>query len=606
MPNRNATNKKTFKKENKIMEEEYQDNTNMSAYDQGRVLKSVTKDYIESYAVQNKPLPSPHDISEELLQAIASEYSSVNCLKDGRNKWKSPTELPASCTAELLLETRLFARIVTDPNAEPSLYMYQKSGEHAGTYRFVDTKNSTFNQMVSEYNFKASERYRKEVLLYITNYAEMRSVTTNDKWVAVGNGAFNVATADFIPNTDPRYREKFVYLMKVHTDYNPLAVTNVYMTDPENGHTVDVDSFMESYFGTGSDMTELLWQLIYALVRYNRNYKVCHFFCNVDGANNSGSNGKSTLLDLFRSLLGEGTYCSPKIHELNERFALGRLSDTFAILVDEVAVDVPVEKIDVLKSLATRDSSLTSERKYADPRTFRWNGNMIFACNGWIKIMEKTGAAERRFYFWNFTKRFTGATDNPFIQETFVKDKKVHEYILYRVLHMGDIKKLIRPKEIDDNLAQYRIDNGNAVHEFLDTFALPDENGNIPLVWDMQPFKWLYALFQAWMQNEVQRRNTYSPKRFRLEVAAWAANHSDIWEVHTGDVHRKSGSMTQAEPLIAEYDVDGWYDPSYAKDGSLWYQRKRFTNNSCRPALKATYTGALIRKPYAAVPPVKN
>lgn len=588
------------------MEDFQNNNANAASYDQGLVLRSVTRDYIASYATQNKPLPSPHEVSEALLAAIADEYDSINVFKLGRDKWKVPTTLPASCTGELLLETKLFSKIVTDPNAEPSLYMYHESGEHAGTYRFVDTKNSTFNKMVFEYNFKAAERYRKEVLLYIADHAEIRSVTTDDKWVAVGNGAFNVATAKFIPNTDPQYRKKFVYLMKVHTDYNSLASVNVCLTDPETGQTFDVESIMESYFGKGTDMTELLWQLMYSFVRYNKNYKICHFLCNVDGANNKGSNGKSTILDLLRYLLGEGTYCSPKIHDLDGRFTLGRLAETFAIIVDEVAVDVPVEKIDVLKSLATRDGSVTSERKFADPRTLRWNGNMVFACNGWIKIMEKTGAAERRFYFWNFTKRFTGATDSPFIQETFVKNKRVLEYILYRVLHMGDIKKLIRPKEIDENLAQYRIDNGNAVHEFLDTFALPDENGDIPLEWDLQPFKWLYALFQAWMQNEVKRKNAYSPKRFRLEVAAWASNHDDIWEVKTGDVHRPSSSMTQPEPLIAEYDVDDWYAPDYSRNGVLWNRRKTSTDFSCRPVLKATYRGALIRRQYAAAQPAKD
>lgn len=103
---------------------ENQDITTMPVYDQGVVLRSVTKDYIQSYAAQNKPLPSPHEVSEELLEAIADEYDSVNCFKIGRNKWVLPTALPASCTGELLLETKLFARIVTDPNAEPSLYMY--------------------------------------------------------------------------------------------------------------------------------------------------------------------------------------------------------------------------------------------------------------------------------------------------------------------------------------------------------------------------------------------------------------------------------------------------------------------------------------------------
>ena len=61
---------KKFKKGDTNMEQ-LQNNTNTSTYDQGSVLRSVTKGYIKSYAAQNKPLPSPHTVSEELLEAIA-------------------------------------------------------------------------------------------------------------------------------------------------------------------------------------------------------------------------------------------------------------------------------------------------------------------------------------------------------------------------------------------------------------------------------------------------------------------------------------------------------------------------------------------------------
>ncbi|MDY2912236.1 MAG: DUF5906 domain-containing protein, partial [Agathobacter sp.] len=361
---------------------------------------------------------------------------------------------------------------------------------------------------------------------------------------------------------------------------------NPFIIDPSTGESFNVIDIFDSYFGKDTEMTQLLWETFYAVIRYNKNYSTIHFWENVqeEGGNGKGSNGKSTLLALMRNLCGDGTYCSVPIHKLNDRFALANLHDTFALLVDETPLSVPVEKCDILKELATRDASITTEKKFHDTREGTWNGTAIFCSNGYVQL-EKSEAAERRFYFWNFTKRFYGNTDRSFIRDVFVKNKDVLEYILYRLLHMGDIDKLCRPKEIDDNLAAYHKATCNTIHEFLNYVALPDENGNIKLQWSIQPFKWLYALYQGWLDIELGQHNKCTPKRFRQELVTWASQHRDLWDVITKDVHRKQGEMEQLEPLIDLYSIPNWHQyPMPNGQG--------FTSNS----LVSTYTGALIKK----------
>lgn len=551
----------------------------------------LIKDLTCSYFDNLDDVPSPRETAKELMALLSMGFTERFHLTG--EKWHVPKELPASTLSTALSKTGDFVQILTDSNSTPQLYVYAKSGHYAGTYRYVDMRDLTgeFHKIVREWNYNTNANYRKEVLLQLADEAPLIKETQDNSWVPVANGAFNVKTQEFIPLSDPSYRNRFVFLKKIHTNYNLLANTNPILTDPDTGDVFDVDSFMDSYFGPGTDMTKLLWELFYVLVRYKKNYRVCHFFCNVDSGNNAGSNGKSTLLSLMRSLLGEGNFCSVKLHDMNKDFSLAPLHNTIAILVDEVAVDVPIVQCDILKTLATRDESVTTQKKFHDPRTGKWDGNMVFCCNGWPRILEKTGAAEKRFYFWNFTKRFVGNADKTYLQDVFVHDKRVCEYVLYKVLHMGDIKRLSRPKEIDDNLAQYRMDNCNTVHEFLNEFALPDASGRIPLVWSMQPFTWLYAFYQQWLYKDLGQSNKMTPKKFRQEVISWSAQHTDIWKLQNCDVHRPKGVMEQNEPLIGEYEVKSWY-------GSIQQVMKPNGGfeTTFHPALVDTYTRALIRK----------
>lgn len=548
------------------------------------VIREITEDYIKTHY----PLPEPKVIQSELLRLFRAAFDLENSVREGESKWKVPTELPTSCLATILALTGIFVRIRTNPNEDPYLYVYHESGYHAGTFRYVELRSKTgeFNNQVKKYNYLASAKYRNEVLLNLADEAPIVEETTDSEWIPVNNGVFNVNTQEFIPYTDPAYRKRFVYLKKIHTDYNENATTNPYITDPDSGEVYNVEDVMNSYFEQDSEMTQLLWETFYAVVRFNKNYSTCHFWENVmaEGGHGTGSNGKSTLMALLRNLCGAGTYCSIPIHKLNDRFALANLHDTFANLVDETPLSVPVEKCDILKELATRDASISAEKKFGSIREGVWNGTMIFCSNGYVKL-EDSGATDRRCYFWNFTKRFYGDSDKTFIRDKFVENKDVLEYILYKLLHMGDIKKLSRPQQIDDNLVAYHNATGNNIHEFLNDVALPDSSGKTKLVWSLQPLKWLYSLYQGWIEEELHQSCKYGPKKFRQEVVNWANRHKDVWDVATTDVHRKAGEMEEYEPLIDKYSVDAWAQ-SPAPSG------KGFVSGS----LVSTYTNALIRK----------
>ena len=553
----------------------------------------LIRDITEAYFMgkESKDI-DPKQTRREVMRLLIMAFRHKNSCFNAR--LKTPQELPAATLATALSKTGYFARIRTDSESEPALYVYNDSGLHAGTYRYCDSRDDTgeFHNIVRRWNYTASFRYRREVFLYLAGEAPTLDETQDDEWVPVENGAFNVRTQEFISNMDDEYREKFVFLKKNHTAYNPNACVSPIITDPDTGDTYDIDTVIESYFGKGSPMTQLLWELFYSLVRYKKNYRVAHFFCNVDNGTNAGSNGKSTLLSLMRGLIGSGNYCSIKPTDMGKDFALGNLPDTTAILVDEISVTEPIDSIDILKTLATRDASVTTQRKFHDPRTGRWDGNMVFCCNGFPKITEKTGAAERRFYFWNFTKRFTGASDKNFIQDVLVKDERVLEYVLYKILHMGDIKKLSRPQEIDDTLDQYRKATYNTVHEFMNEMALPDSAGNIKLVWTMQPFRWLFELYQAWLLKDLGQHNKLTKKKFCQDIMAWCALHPDDWELRSGAVHRPKGAMEQNEPLIGEYGVTSWYGNVQTQFDS----NNQPVGTTYHPVLKDTYDNALMRK----------
>lgn len=545
-------------------------------------LEITTKEFLETYP---DVLSNPAGTNNALLATLNAGIVTENSARDNDSQWGKLNKLPSKCVADILNATGLFANITLPHSSEKKLYMYQSDGCDKGIYKYVDIRLKTgpFFTFLYKYIYTASTKFSSEILVQLANSAPDRELTLDDYLVPVGNGVFNVDTLDFIDYDDPNYRNNYVYIKKTRTNYNANAIINPVVIDPDTGESYNLDDVLDSYFGKDTDMTTLLWQFYYALVRYNKNYNTVHFFCNVDDEGNAGSNGKGLLLDLARNLLGFGNYGSVKLQDLSTtKFGLWNLHDCIAILVDEIATNIEVKQLDTLRSLATRDSSVTTERKYADPRTGRWDGTMGYACNGWPYFKDPSASTNRRMYLYNFTKRFVGDSDKSFLKETFIYNTDVLEYLLYKILHFGNIKKLIRPAEIDENMRQYLTDSSSDVSDFLDKFLLSDGSGSPTLQWDLLPFKFLFDFYRSWYMKERNRIFNMQKKDFRNAVITWAMKHPDDYNFTTGDINRHVKQMETLEPLIATYDVTDWKQT---------FTGIFYTN----PSLVSTYTGALFR-----------
>lgn len=110
----------------------------------------------------------------------------------------------------------------------------------------------------------------------------------------------------------------------------------------------------------------------------------------------NGSNGKSTLLNAIRNLVGSGNYAALPIERLGQRFALVSLFDRAVNLCADLNETDKVSEGN-LKMLVD-DSDIAYERKFRDVFTGRNFARLIFACNQLPRFRDRTDGLWRRVF----------------------------------------------------------------------------------------------------------------------------------------------------------------------------------------------------------------
>lgn len=119
-----------------------------------------------------------------------------------------------------------------------------------------------------------------------------------------------------------------------------------------------------------------------------------------------GSNGKSTLLEVFERILGVENVSSRGLVELEEnRFAVADLYHSYANICGDLP-DKAVEHTGTFKKLTGGDL-VTGEEKFNDPFSFRNTAKLIFSANDPPNISDESNAMYRRLLLMNFPTEFT-------------------------------------------------------------------------------------------------------------------------------------------------------------------------------------------------------
>lgn len=527
-------------------------------------------DYLRNY-LEEIDVPSTIDndfllkLGDGALKAKIQDVEEFNMMVKTAKK-RIPTRLDFEDVAVILLSLFTFVNIQkTEREEDTILAVYD---EKEGIYK---TSKKRMYEIIDRIAEGYKNRDKQDVLDKIELSVPTVEPTKERHLYAVGNGIYNRKTKTLEP-FDPKY----VFETKIPIPYKPNPVNTV-ITAPD-GYKWDVESWLADIASNDEEVIELLWQVIADCLQPNHSrHKSIWFY------SEKGNNGKGTVGQLIKNLLGKGNYASLSVDDFKHEFLKETLLGVAANISDENDVDIYIDSVKDYKASVTGDD-ININRKFEKPIRIQFHGTNIQMMNGLPKTKDKSDSFYRRIIIVPFLKSFTNNGERKYIKDDYIGRQEVLEYVLHKAINL-DFDEYIMPKVSAELLADYKESN-NPVLEFWND--LKDE-----FVWDLLPTTFLFDLFTKWEErNNPSRKGMLRSSTFLKQIRV-VINEDGGWEDRTdrNQKVRSQGKMDDFEPLIIEYgldkpDKDGkpsqWANPNYKGDNPV----KR-----CEFVRKATYRG---------------
>lgn len=531
-----------------------------------------------------------YDIATGILDNIEAYIETSPAFKNITRRYAKPNKLTPDCIAQILLSADIFGRFKLENNTY-LLGMYREEGPDAGIYQLLESEDDCLDlyKLMFEFDPGLKKPEREEIKKKLLIDAPLKKENRNPKLIALNNGVWfcseDVSKENmddfFLPYTTSECRE-FVFTKKIRTDFNPDAFNIAINTS--DGRKWDVESWMEEFFAPaetdgkpdekkiqeGRELTHLLWCIIHAFCRPNVDYKRSIWFGNPGG---KGNNGKGTFTALLRNLLGRDVCKSLNLKGFSENFALQGITHWIAIIADENAFKGNVDDVSRYKCIVTGDP-VSVNAKFGKPFDYIFHGMTLQCFNEYPNVCDNTGSFARRLLLLNWEKHFDKKTENRDIKDDYIGRKEVLEYVLKKVLLMGDIQTLPEPKPVQDAISRY-IDDTVPYSHFIKEFCLPDDDGLIKLRWKRMPIQFLYDLYSEWHKNQYQTKAAETAPTFKNLLY----NDKDLqgyWDINLRRAYWSKKDLLNplggknakpqdeeinpyvSEPLINDYNLAKW------------------------------------------------
>lgn len=504
-------------------------------------INQLISDEVELFFRADQTRYTPEQVESKLLHAINTRILTENAqggLK-GALAYRSLKVLPPFVIAACVLERdHSHLGLIGESRETARLYTYCEQGPDEGLYVPAEF---LIRQAAVAYNVSATSRDLDEVLRRLEDSVPMLEPSEDGDAVALANGIFDLRTKELA-----QFSPEVVLLSKCAVAFNPEA------TVPPVIDEWDVDSWMREIADDDAEVEQLLWEVIAALFRPGHAFEKAVFLYS-----ESGSNGKGTYLEMLRSLAGAERVASLALSDFESRFLPSSLQDSFAVLSDESDVGGYLEKAKILKSWLSHDW-IPFERKNRDLVKIKGRGLCVFCVNELPESKDKTESLYRRLLLVPFKRRYVGTERNPLIKHDYLKRREVLEYIARKALTMPLFDTFCEPEASRELLGETRVEN-DPVLQFAEEF-LPQFR------WDLLPWKFLYAVYSAWMRKEVPSGRPVSRREFNKRLTNYVeATPSCGWTIPRGKdgtqkIVRTHNKILGEEPLSVEYDLSNWFD----------------------------------------------
>ena len=229
----------------------------------------------------------------------------------------------------------------------------------------------------------------------------------------------------------------------------------------------------------------------------------------------AGSNGKSLLLDIISTLVGEQNICrTPFAKYGKDRFSVSTLVNKTAAIDDDIQPEEPLSS--TIKPLITA-RSLQCEPKYQDAFNFNLQATFVGAINGAPSTTDTTSAFWRRWCVIPFTETFekNARFAKDLIQAVSTPESRsgllTTSLSLYKaVLDKGEFTV---PKVSEDTVDTMRID-ANPVRLFVEDNMIFDADG-------FETRNDLYDAYVDWCAG--RREKEYGRKRFYASLREYGS-----------------------------------------------------------------------------------
>lgn len=487
------------------------------------------------------------ELGADLLSATNSAINSINSQRTkDEPKIKTLSALLPVQVAGIIQKTNHIIRIDyskygSDRESSP-LAMYVADGPGAGIYT---TEVELIARIIKEIAPSQGIRFKDEVVAILKMEAPQKQRESNENLIPLNNAIYDYRHK-ILMDFDPEY----IFISKSNVDYNPSATDKV-IKNPDG-----TDWTFLSWLDELSDEPEfstLILQILGACLRSNCSWNKAAFLYST-----VGMNGKGTVAELARNLLGHQSSASIPLADMGKDFSLDALRYASAIIVDENDVGTYIDKAANLKAIITGDA-LAVNAKFKPIMSVSFKGMMIQCLNALPKVKDKSNSLLRRMIFLPFTKSFVGQ-EKKYIKDDYLKRPEVLEFVVKYVLEdLPDYYEIIEPEFTKHALEEFRESN-DPVIEFINDF-------NELATWDMISWQWLYKFFQGWCKEygtDMSGKNLKSSDFKKSIKTLIDYGQLEGWEYRDskdGDspFYTSNSNLDEPEPLLYEYKVtDLW------------------------------------------------
>lgn len=320
------------------------------------------------------------------------------------------------------------------------LHMYQ-DGVYIDGYKNIEAE-------MIKYIPNLNKTKRSEVMAYIDISITKNSQVSPANFIAFKDGIYDIETDSFI-NFDP----SIVITNKINYKYNPSAESEL------------VNKVFDKLSCNDSGVRDLLEEVAgYCFYRRNELRKA--FILIGDKAN-----GKSTYLDMIKTMLGDENTCALDLKELGDRFKTAELFNRLACIGDDIGDNFIADPA-IFKKAVSGDR-MNAERKGQDPFDFNNYSKLLFSANNIPRIKDKSGAVLDRLIIVPFDAQFS--KDDP-DYDPYIKYKlRTEESIEYLIkLGLKGLKRVLENraftvnKRVQKELTEYEENNNPILLFFKD------------------------------------------------------------------------------------------------------------------------------------------